>query len=240
MECHKGFANISSRSRAAHLFQLSFCHQLVLGRLQLLLHRPKDLLQVEPGHSVQQVLHGLIPKGGPGRLPCSGGSHAVNGPAGEAGGTAAAPPPPYHEVPAWHSRPLPPSGNRRRAPRRALAGSKPGRGSPRVPHPSPTGRGPRVLPEPPPRAPAPQRPRRARQPPLRCRGTERRHLAHAPSRFAPPRPAGAGRETESRRRGWNGRPGQRPRLREGGKLRGERQIKRSQCVCVVKTPPRRR
>lgn len=107
MECHKGFANISSRSRAAHLFQLSFCHQLVLGRLQLLLHRPKDLLQVEPGHSVQQVLHGLIPKGGPGRLPCSGGSHAVNGPAGEAGGTAAAPPPPLPRSPRVAQPPPP-------------------------------------------------------------------------------------------------------------------------------------
>lgn len=51
------------RSSAAYLFQLSFCHQLVLGWFKLLLHRPKNLLQVEPRHFVEQILNRFIPKG---------------------------------------------------------------------------------------------------------------------------------------------------------------------------------
>lgn len=49
--------------RLPHLLQLLFRQQLVLGRLQLLLRRPEHLLQVQPRHSVEQVLHRLVREG---------------------------------------------------------------------------------------------------------------------------------------------------------------------------------
>lgn len=64
---------------AAYLLQLSFRHQLVLGRFKLLLHRPEDLVQVEPCHFVEQVLNRFVREGRLGGFPsCGGISHAAH------------------------------------------------------------------------------------------------------------------------------------------------------------------
>lgn len=54
----------SEGSRAAYLFQLSFGHQLVVGRLEAHFHRPEYLLQVESRHFVKQRLDRFVREGG--------------------------------------------------------------------------------------------------------------------------------------------------------------------------------
>lgn len=54
----------SEGSRTAYLFQLSFGHQLVVGRLEALLLRPEHLVQVESRHFVQQCLNRFVREGG--------------------------------------------------------------------------------------------------------------------------------------------------------------------------------
>lgn len=115
---------------AAYLFQLSFRHQLVLGWFKLLLHRPEDLVQVEPCHFVEQVLNRFVRKGRLGGFPfCGGMSHAVNPAGGQTRGERG-----YGR---GHTTPSPPA----KAPRQPLTPPPSLAGSPRpIPPPSPSAR----------------------------------------------------------------------------------------------------